>query len=175
MWDKPDEMTSAAAPASSAPATEWVEMIDPNTGQPYYFDPKSGETSWTKPNAGAAGGRAGRKSRKSSKASRKKDREHAEALALAEELRGQNRELRKELKRLLGHSLAEPPPRRQPQDLHAEVVTIRMQNKSLIKQLREAKKSHYTGSAKKGLGKKRSKRRIRQNAEYQQRRDSTLS
>ena len=55
MWDKPDEMTSAAAPASSAPATEWVEMIDPNTGQPYYFDPKSGETSWTKPTAETEG------------------------------------------------------------------------------------------------------------------------
>ena len=95
-----------------------------------------------------------------------------------EALRQENAELRAELQRLLGHPLAEPPPPRQPHDLHAEVVAIRTQNKSVIKQLRTAKKDNQlrdqSGSSRSNRSKKRHHKSGRR-AEYQQRRHTRLS
>lgn len=70
--------------------------------------------------------------------------------------------------------MAEPPPRRQPSDLHAEVVAIRMQNKSIIKELRAAKKHTQLHSTASFRAKKR-RGAGRRNPEYRQRRQTRLS
>ena len=145
----------------------------------YYYNSATGKTTWTKPAAlggaaaavGGAGLLAAAGRKKKSSAS---DREHAQALALARQLRGQNAELRSELKRVMGRPLSEPPPPRQPNDLHAEVVAIRMQNKSIIKQLRTAKKQHQMHTTASFRAKKKGTH-IHTRREYRQRRNTRLS
>ncbi|KAL3941593.1 MAG: hypothetical protein SGBAC_004067 [Bacillariaceae sp.] len=65
-WEKPASMTEPQQsvpaddqPKETAPATElttdlsqtndWAETVDPSTGQIYYYNSKTGETSWEKP------------------------------------------------------------------------------------------------------------------------------
>ena len=69
-WEKPNSYSTAAADANNgSPSTpsmeagqdatggcesDWSETVDPTSGKAYYFNSKTGETSWEKPTAGEA-------------------------------------------------------------------------------------------------------------------------
>jgi hypothetical protein len=45
----PVAVAAAAAPAPAAAASQWTEATHPETGQKYYYNATTGETSWTAP------------------------------------------------------------------------------------------------------------------------------
>eukprot|EP00537_Pseudo-nitzschia_pungens_P011057 CAMPEP_0172385446 /NCGR_PEP_ID=MMETSP1061-20121228/3118_1 /TAXON_ID=37318 /ORGANISM="Pseudo-nitzschia pungens, Strain cf. pungens" /LENGTH=1522 /DNA_ID=CAMNT_0013114481 /DNA_START=89 /DNA_END=4660 /DNA_ORIENTATION=+ len=44
---------SAAEPAEASDESDWTETVDPSSGSIYYYNSKTGETSWEKPDAAA--------------------------------------------------------------------------------------------------------------------------
>lgn len=48
---QPGQNGAVAGGAGATSSSDWVEMTDQNTQRPYYYHRKTGQTSWTKPEA----------------------------------------------------------------------------------------------------------------------------